>query len=534
MAEGPIDDTLPIRCPSCGQRFKVGPDLMGRMVECGTCEHRFRVNDDVLVRSKRHYPGDRKDMNLERFSRVPMASSLPAGFQPAHYNQDPLPQRGTGPTSPLRLLCGMIAAVIIVMLVYLLAFGNTPGGMLDGADLTKRLMLAVFGSLVATALIAAANPQARAKALLSALVISAGVIALPFFIKPDIKTGKNQVGLKQSSDELSALIDQNSEKPVTPEGEMEEIKKEMGYSALEKETVRNSAIPGKATLGVWLRDLKEYHKPQVGNYIIRATDATDSSHMYPRPPDYLMVLIGVDDDLDKLAEVCKRFGEVKRTFPDLRVVEVVMRNDAFQEGPLDKLTDPNNPSFYELNRRELESIDLERARHAIQHLTNVEPKSYRPDISKRMQQLLKESDRDMQGQIAQALETWSQDGDGSLEAVRAAAEKIRADKFEMPETLISFLAKRRDISALPMVDELWVADATKWETAYANLGAGAEPTLLTRFPNLPPTLKMSAIRILGRIGTAKSLPVIEAARPGATGEIRGMIDAAAASIKSRQ
>jgi len=69
----PDDDLLLIRCPSCGQRFKVGDDLRERTVECGGCEHRFRIIDEVIVRGKKFYPGERKDQRLNRFHRVPLA-----------------------------------------------------------------------------------------------------------------------------------------------------------------------------------------------------------------------------------------------------------------------------------------------------------------------------------------------------------------------------------------------------------------------------------------------------------------------------
>ncbi len=69
----PDDLLLIIRCPMCGQRFKVAEDLRGRTVECGGCEHRFRINDDVVVRGKKFYPGERKDPSLNRFQRVPLA-----------------------------------------------------------------------------------------------------------------------------------------------------------------------------------------------------------------------------------------------------------------------------------------------------------------------------------------------------------------------------------------------------------------------------------------------------------------------------
>ncbi len=63
-------DQLQIRCPKCGQRFKVSDDLRGKLVECGSCEQRFRVNDDVILRSRKFYPGEsKKDGHLDRFTR---------------------------------------------------------------------------------------------------------------------------------------------------------------------------------------------------------------------------------------------------------------------------------------------------------------------------------------------------------------------------------------------------------------------------------------------------------------------------------
>ena len=79
------DNQLQIRCPKCGQRFTVGPELQGKVVECGRCENRFRVDDDVIQRSRKFYPGEKpRDASLDRFSRpaqratgVPPAAGLP-------------------------------------------------------------------------------------------------------------------------------------------------------------------------------------------------------------------------------------------------------------------------------------------------------------------------------------------------------------------------------------------------------------------------------------------------------------------------
>jgi hypothetical protein len=287
-------------------------------------------------------------------------------------------------------------------------------------------------------------------------------------------------------------------------------------------------------VGIWLRGLPDYHRPQVSDYIIRNAHADPSSHMYPRSRDYLMVVTGVTDDLTELARLCARFGEVRRTVDELRIIEVAVNNESFQEGPLEKLTDPANPAFYELNRRELESIDLERARKAVARLIDVEPKLYRKDIARRMGELLEEGDVALQGEVGLALPVWSEAGDGMESIVRKVVQEASDAGREVPESLISFLVQRKDTFVIPLVDSLWALDSTKWEEHYAGLGPAIEDKLLARFEKTTITQRMSAVRLLERVGTAKSLPVLESALNDANPELKVLIDRALAAIRARR
>lgn len=534
MSDGASEiDTLPIRCPGCGQRFRVGPDLMGRMVECGTCEHRFRVGDDVIVRQKKYYPGERRDRSLDRFSRVPMASSQPAGFQAAHYAPE-TSSRAIEPTTPMRLLCGLAAILVVVGAAGLLMLGGRPGGVLDGTDQTKRLALAVFAALVAAAFTVAANPSQRFRAILASVAVAAGLISLPFFFKQ----GTSVLGLPSGPrDEVSELIKAaGAPKDTPPVDAFEDLRKEIGCEPLEKEILRyekSSTNDGRTALGVWLRDLPEYNKLLVRDYIIRAMEADPSSYMYPRPPDYLMVVSGVPGDLNALAKVCERFGEVRRKLSELNVVEVYVNNDSFLEGPLDKLTDRSGASFYDLNRRELESIDLKRAQRAVVRIADAEPKAYRKDIVRRLQQLLKEGTLEQKIDIARALENWAEEGDGSVPAMHAAAVRIFDEKKDLPEAVVHFLSKRGDTDLIPILHVMWENDSTKWEDPYAALGSAAEPSLLENFARYTPNLKRSATRILEKAGTARCLPVLQKELPEANGELKVLLERAIAAIRSR-
>lgn len=536
MAEAHSDaENLSIRCPGCGQRFKVGVELRDRMVECGTCEHRFRVNDEVILRTKKFYPGENRKRSLDGFSRVPKTMvSAQATFQTVQYSEEPVKAAVIEPASPLRLVLGFGAVAVIVMVALMLIFGGSPGGVLYGTVVSKRLMLAGFTAVLAGALLIAANPGARGKAVMGALAAAVGLFSLPFVFtqgnKPvasvtDGALPARPVVVKAAADEL------------TESEEMVALKQEIGYDPLAREIARFKSSPGSAgrgAAGIWLRGLQEYHRLQIKDYIIRNSGADPSSHMYPRPPDYLMVVSGVTEDLAELARLCERFGEVRRIIEPLRVVEVKVDNSRFVEGPQDKLSNPADPAFYELNRRELESIDLERARRTVVRLAAAEPKLYRKDIARRMQQLIREGDLALRDETAKALLVWSEPGDGSEEVVRAAVKEIDEGGHDVPESLVKFLVVRGDLAIIPVIDGLWSRDFTRWEDLYGAMGPAIEDSVIARYPKASVTLRMSAARLLGRVGTAKSVPVLEQSREESTPEVRVLIDRALAAIQARQ
>jgi hypothetical protein len=528
-------ENLAIRCPGCGQRFKVGVELKERMVECGSCEHRFRVNDEVIVRSKKFYPGENRRRSLDGFSRVPKTMvSGPANFQTVQYAAEPAKKAVVEPSSPLRLVLGFSAVAGLLIVALMLIFGGSAGGVLYGTVQSKRLMLAGFTALVSGVLLIAANPGARGRAVFAAIALAAGLLSLPF-----VFTAGNQPVGSVTAEEIADGAGASGEEPVREEIEDEfaALKKEINYAPMARELERFKSSPGSAgrgVAGIWLRGLKEYHRLQVKDYIVRNTGADpDISHMYPRPPDYLMVVSGVTDDLAELARLCERFGEVKRTIEPLRVIEVMVDNQRFVEGAQDKLSDPQDPAFYELNRRELESIDLERARRAVVRVAAAEPKLYRKDIAARLQELIREGDLSLRAEAGRALLNWGEPGDGAEEVALAAVKEISSGGHEVPEALVKLLVVRRELAVIPYIDDLWSRDFTKWEELYGELGTPIEDLVIARYAKGSVSLRMSAIRLLGRVGGAKSVTVLEESREASVPEVRVLIDRALESIRAR-
>ena len=118
--------------------------------------------------------------------------------------------------------------------------------------------------------------------------------------------------------------------------------------------------------------------------------------------------------------------------------------------------------------------------------------------------------------------------------VREAVKKIAATGKAVPEPLVKLLVSRKDLAVIPIIDDLWAQDATSWEELYSAMGPAIEDPVLARFDKGTVTTRMSAIRLLGKNGTAKSLPVLEGAREESTPEVRVLIDRAIASIRSRE
>lgn len=531
-----IDDlepeTIAIRCPGCSQRFRISPNLAGKMVECGSCDERFRVTEEVIIRSKKFYPGEHRDASLQRFSRVPIKSVPNPDFEAAPQLADPASTaREIQTFSPLKLVLGIAAVLLVVLAGLLLMAGGHPGGPLDGAGLVRRLTLSGFTGLIATVLLVLANPAAKGKGFAGGMACLLVLLGLPLVFtegRPD-----------QVPDGPPPVVRDTPPTRIEPQdGGLEAVKEEMRYGKLAEAIAEygpSGVRDGRTAVGVWLRDVREFNKDIIVKYLISTSGADDRSWAYTRPPaDYLVILHGVDPDLAKIERITQRFGIVGRVIEELQVVEVKVDNKRFEAGPSGKLSDPENPSFYQLNLRELESIDAGRAGQAVKRLSSVEPRLLRSDIVNRLQQLMIHADVELRDDIAKALAVWAQPGDGSVEVVREAFSETLEEQEEVPRSIVEFLVSRGDEESLPLLHRLWAAEPGDWEALYGDMGAGIEPDVLGHLGDEDLNLVASAIRLLGRVGTSKSLPDLQAALDKAHGELASLLTQSIQSIERRK
>jgi hypothetical protein len=99
--------------------------------------------------------------------------------------------------------------------------------------------------------------------------------------------------------------------------------------------------------------------------------------------------------------------------------------------------------------------------------------------------------------------------------------------------LVKLLVVRRELAVIPYIDDLWSRDFTKWEELYGELGTPIEDLVIARYAKGSVSLRMSAIRLLGRVGGAKSVTVLEESREASVPEVRVLIDRALESIRAR-
>ena len=528
----PDDLLLLIRCPSCGQRFKIGGDLRERTVECGGCEHQFKINDEVIVRGPKFYPGERNSSGLHRFQRVPLpgGESL-IGVQPVRYSNMPDPAV-LEPASPQRILVAAIGVTGMMIMALLLIFGANRGGLLDGMVLANRLLMGGFASLLGVIMLVYGNPKARVKALAVGLLLSSFVMAVPFYFK----VGSVPLEQRQAKSPHDAAVKSEEKSPESAEdAAIVALRTRIGTGPLVSEIDRLAkAGSDKRAMGLWLRGLSESNKSLVKDYILRVTGADPTSHPYPRDGgDYLLVVTGVTQSIQELAQLASVLGTIEKIYPEIAVIAVRVNNQIFVEGSIEKLSKKNDPAFYDLNKRELESIDLARVKRAVQRLAEAEPKIYRTDITRKLIALLGEDEVDFKGNICTALAVWSEQpgpaGDAALELIRKLAAKNEA----IPPAIVALVVKEKNTAVIPILDEIWFKSPMDWESLYGDLGQPAEATVIKRFADTKGTVRYSAVRILGRVGGADSLPVLAAAATGGDSELRVLVEQAQNSIRTR-
>ena len=513
-----------IRCPSCGQRFRVRDDLVGRPVECGACENRFRITEDVIIRGRKVYPGERNDKRLDFFQRVPHADIAPSnGYSSINYDNftDPLIFESS---APQRIIAGIMGVGVMLFIGMFLIFGIAHGGVLDGMVTLNRMVMGVFAGALGTALLIYANPKERKKVLGVGMLCTLVLLSLPLFLKGGSPP--------RAGGEVKKVV---APKKIEEAPDLTELRERLGTQPLEEEIARLKADGSThRAVGLWLRDLREQNRFLIRDYVLRVTGADPQSHYYPRGGgDFLMVVTGITTPMDELVKLCKPLGEVVMVHSTLPIVEIKVRNENFVENSIDKLSNKADPNFYTLNLAELNSIDLDRMEKAVKRLMDSSPKLLRSDITQRLLELLVVDEVDFKAEICAALAVWSEkQGVAGAVAMKQAANLVSRD-IEVPKEMIALVVKEGNTDVVTILDKLWQKNPTEWEALYSDVGPAAEPVLLAHVAINDEGRRRSLVRILGKVGGPEGLRVLESMKHLAEPELKILIDNSLAAIRSR-
>jgi hypothetical protein len=421
----------------------------------------------------------------------------------------------------------------MVLMALFLMLGASRGGALDGMIMSSRFLMAGFVCFIGVLMLVYANPRTRMKAFLIGLLLSSGLMAVPYFFRGGSVVLPNRVETRQQ--EAPLPVREDGEPLVPEDSSITDLRTRIGTGPLVTE-IQRLATDGSSyqAMGIWLRGLSDSHKFLVRDYILRVTGADASSHFYPRSGgDYLFVLSGLQLSLDELAAIAAPLGKVEAIHQEISVIEIRVRAEIFIEGSMEKLSKKDDPAFYDLNKRELESIDLQRVKRAVQRLAEAEPKLYRSDITRKLISLLGDDAIDFKGNVCSALAAWSDAPGLASDAALVVLKKLISQGKSVPPEIITLMVKEKNPAVIPILDELWMKTPMAWESHYADFGSAIEATVIQRFPETTGTVRYSAVRILGRVGKVDSLSVLTAETSVGDSELRVLIEQAKKSIRAR-
>ena len=538
---------LQIQCPKCSKRFTIHEDLTGKTVECGACDHRFPVKPGSIVAERsKVYPGEHKrDDFLNRLGRDP--STVVAKNQPARSNPGAEPRFATPhvdaimPASAGQNIAAVTGAVFLIFFSLIFFLGTSEGGNFKDFDMTKRLVLGGFISVLGGGLILFGSKNWRAKAMMLIVILISGLFALilirPVEVTPEVgKFVGDQTPLTSPKVSVGLLLDDD------------DIKNQVGYHAMERKlrsmSERFEGDPSEYMVGIFIRDLKSSQFHSVENYLQTALQIppTEGVNRYPRngEKDSLIVISGLKLDFDTVVRVCDpRLGRAT-THPELRLIELKLSalhgskpNDDLRK----MLSDPRNPGFFTANLNELGVLDPLRVKDAVAQLAKVPADvklRYRDEIVAELMGLVsKQSDPVILNNLGNALSIWAVGDQASINIVARRVEKWIEGNNDVPVSFVDYLIENNSNKSPLLVDLLWSKDPEKWSGQYIALGRGAEEKVLWHLEGPSLRLRNSAASILAAIGTERSLPALSKFKNTEDRELKVLVERAIEAIKSR-
>lgn len=533
---------LQIECPACQRRFQVNDDLTGKTVECGACDHRFAVTEDMTVQErKKFYPGEQSGEGLDHFGRAPIRDDVPVTFQTAQYTQG-MDAEVVQPTSPIQIFASLVGVAIMLVFGLFFLLATRDGGVFNDVDLLSRFILGGFISMIGCGLLVFGAKGWRGRAIGIAIALMLALLAI-IWVSPVNITPTTYGGLREPFKEAEKATVGSSELD-----DVEEYLSDIGYAKvvdfINKETDLEKGINGlDHVVAIYAHPVSDIAFNTLEEHLRRRLSLAPNIpiHNYKRNDikDRLIVISGPMLNLEVVARACDEAGEVtpltKRRLLDLSINLTSFANPKPEE--MEKLKNPEHEIFCAANLGELDNIQLDRRKGAVDRLALVPDdmkKRYKSAIAQKLSEMVAtESDEDLIKSAGSALQKWGVGEATIVKSVgKAVAEKLE-DEQSIPKSIVEYLILAKSDQALLAVDQQWARNPTRWSDQYERLGSLGEDRLAFHIKNSPVELRNSAVDILRRVGTEKSIPTLRSALTGANDGFDISLKRAIESIQSR-
>ena len=508
------------------------------MVECGACDEKFKVEGAALVRQKKHYPGEKSESNADAFATSPSADSIAnqdVAFQTANYQN--VSAEYAQPPKPLKTLMICVGAITILIFIALFLFGGKEEGFLKELNTNKRLILAGFIALAGSCLIIAGSRHKK-KGILLSFILGGTLLAMPF-IFPEVSD--SILADKDIQDPELIDIPANDEDKDPLEAQLDKYKNGIGFDKVE--AARTALSDPDSLKAVVLRGSKVQDMDTILSYLKQSVGFknTPVTYNFGREIDgepVVLITFITDTPLERVFDVTKKFGtpqdmnEIRST---LKIIEVVVNRTTLQGQPTERTSDENHPNYFDANYAELKGIDRSKQLDASRRLQTSTVKGRRADISAALAELINEKDHELSRQAIATLHQWTLPEYKTNKRVLEYAKSVVAtDKMSRP--VMDYLAEKNVAGSEEVLSKQWASPKgyLLWESYLVRAKEHGEQAVISALPTVSKTHYKSAASILSKVGTAKSLPAINAIMPKASEEDKKYFKASIDEIKSRQ
>ncbi|MGJ8656292.1 MAG: hypothetical protein ACSHX6_07565 [Akkermansiaceae bacterium] len=535
-------DKIQIKCTSCGQKFAVTESYIGRMVECGACDEKFKVEGAAIVRQKKHYPGEKSESNAATFAKSPNTTTAPqqeqdVSFQTASYQN--VSAEYAQPQKPIKTLMLIIGALVILSFIAIFLLGGREGGILKGLDNTKRLVLAGFIAVAGTGLILAGTRN-KVKGLLLSLILGGSLLAMPFVFPEVLESTITTNAFDDTS--LSDSKDSDTEIDETSfSARLDDYKNSIGFDKVEASRV---ALDDPDSLkAIVLRDCKIQYLDTILPYLqytvgFQSPPVTYTFGRELNGQPITLVTFVTDTPLERVFEVTQKFGtpqEMNDVRSALKVIEIVVDTNTLVGQPTERTSDPSNQHYFDSNYLELISIDRSKQLDAAKRLQTATRKGRQSDISRALVDLINTNDHELSRQAITTLHQWTLPEYNTDQAVLEYAREV-AGTDEMTRPVMDYLTDLNVAGSEEVFAKQWASPKgyLLWENYLIRAKDRGEQAVISVLPTVSKTHYKSAASILSQVGTAKSIPTINALLPKTNEEDKKYFKAVIDEIKSRQ